>query len=86
MAFVYGSMASGDITSTSDIDLLVVTDLDEMKLHKALIEAEKQLGRPVNYHLFCQTEFQQRRKEKNGFLDRVLAGPKITLIGSTDEI
>ena len=86
VAFVYGSMASGEATAASDIDLLIVGDLDEMALHKALIEAEKLLGRPVNYHLLGRKEFEQRHKEKNGFLDRVLAGPKIMILGSTDEL
>ena len=85
-AFVYGSMASGEATAASDIDLLIVGDLDELGLHKALMHAEEQLGRPVNYHLFGSKEFEERRKEKNGFLNRVLSGPRITILGSTDEL
>ncbi len=83
-AFVYGSMAGGEITATSDIDLLVVGDLDEIELHKSLSHAEEKLGRPVNYHLFSSREFEQRRREKNGFLDRVINGPQIMILGSID--
>ena len=85
-ALVYGSMANGEATSESDIDLLVVGDIDEMALHRALSQAENRLGRPVNYTLMSQREFGERRSEKGGFLDRVLAGPKIMILGSIDGI
>ncbi len=86
LAFIYGSMAKGTATSTSDIDLLVVGDLDETALHVALMQAQEQLRRTVNYTLLSQSEFRSRRQEKKGFLARVLAGPKIVIVGSTDEI
>ncbi len=85
-AFVYGSMASGEATATSDIDLLVVGDVDEMALHSALSEAEKRLGRLVNYTLMSRREFDERRSQKGGFLARVLSGQKIVILGSTDGI
>ena len=86
LALIYGSMARGAATSASDVDLLVVGDLEEMALHMALTEVEQQLGRTVNYTLLSLTEFQRRRQEKKGFLARVLAGPKIVISGSTHEV
>jgi predicted nucleotidyltransferase len=85
-AFVYGSMASGEAISASDIDLLAVGDIVEMALHRALSQAENRLGRPVNYTLMGQREFHERRSEKGGFLARVLSGPKLMILGSIDEI
>ena len=85
-AFVYGSMASGEAISASDIDLLVVGDIDEMALHRALSQAENRLGRPVNYTFMSQREFHERRSEKGGFLARVLSGPKLMILGSIDGI
>jgi predicted nucleotidyltransferase len=85
-AFVYGSMANGEAISASDIDLLVVGNIDEMALHGALSQAENRLARPVNYTLMSQLEFDKRRSEKGGFLARVLSGPKIMILGSIDGI
>jgi len=82
IAFVYGSMVSGEATSTSDVDLLVVGDIDEMELHRAVSMAEERLGRSVNYMLLSQREFQRRRKEKGGFLAQILTGPKIMILDS----
>jgi len=86
LALVYGSMASGEANSASDIDLLVVGDIDETALHRALSEAENRLGRPVNYTLMSQAEFDRKRSQKGGFLDRVLSGQKIMLLGHIDGI
>jgi predicted nucleotidyltransferase len=86
IAFVFGSMASGEATSASDADLLVVGDIDEVVLHKAVAAAEQRLGRTVNYTLVSEREFQRRRREKNGFLAQVLNGPKIMILGSEREV
>ena len=86
IALVYGSMANGEATTASDIDLLVVGNIDEMALHGALSQAENKLARPVNYTLMSQLEFDKRRSEKGGFLDRVLSGPKLMILGSIDGI
>ncbi len=86
IALVYGSMANGEATSASDIDLLVVGNIDEMALHGALSQAENRLARPVNYTLMSQSEFDKRRSQKGGFLARVLSGLKIMILGSIDGI
>jgi len=86
VAFIFGSIASGTEQRTSDVDLLVAGDLDETALHVALMQAQEQLRRSVNYTLLSRSEFQKRRLEKKGFLSRVLAGPKIVIMGSIDGI
>ena len=80
-AFIYGSQASGTATANSDVDLLVVGDMDEMRLHKAVSRAEAQLGRAVNYRLMSRAEYRLKGRAKAGFLARVLAGPKIFVVG-----
>jgi len=85
-AFVYGSMARGDAGPESDVDLMVVGDLDEMALHRAARDAEEGLGRTVNYTLLSRDEFRRRRGEKGGFLARVLQGPKLPILGNPDAL
>ena len=86
LAFIYGSQASGEATGASDVDLLVVGDVDELVVHRAVAKAEKELARPVNYTLLSLSEFAERRKEQAGFLARVLAGEKIPVVGEIDEV
>jgi predicted nucleotidyltransferase len=81
LAVVYGSQAAGTATSASDVDLLVVGTVEEIALHKAVAQAETQLARTVNYTLLSPREFARRRRERGGFIARVLAGPMIALLG-----
>ena len=84
-AFVFGSQARGKARAASDIDLLIVGNLDELELHRLISQAEGQLNRPVNYTFLTMQEFKKRKKEKGGFLSRVLAGEKIFIIGDRHE-
>ena len=85
LAFIYGSVASGNDTSSSDIDLLVVSDeLALADVFSILSLAEAQLGRQISPTLYNSKEFSDKRKTKKGFLVKVLETPVIELIGSID--
>jgi predicted nucleotidyltransferase len=86
LAFVYGSQASGEAGPESDIDLMVVGEVDELALHRAVGEAEDRTGRTVNYTLYSPGEFSRRRREKGGFLERVLNGEKILIKGEENDV
>lgn len=86
LAFIYGSQAGGQTTSGSDVDLLIVADMDEIAIHRAVQKAEKELSRTVNYTLLSRKEFSRRRNAKAGFVARVLAGRKIAVAGDLDEV
>ncbi len=82
LAFLFGSQARGNAKASSDVDLLIVGSIDELELHHLISQAEGQLNRPINYTFLTPQEFKKRRKEKGGFLSRVLAGEKIFIIGT----
>lgn len=81
-AFVYGSIAKGSDTATSDIDLMVITDrLTYRDLFVALEAASERLGRKVAPTIYTPKELAKRLKQDNSFVTRVLAQPKLWLIG-----
>jgi predicted nucleotidyltransferase len=81
-AFVYGSVAKGQDTAVSDIDLMVVSDrLTYADLFAALEEASGRLGRKVAPTIYSSKELAKRLKQDNAFVTRVLAQPKLWLIG-----
>jgi predicted nucleotidyltransferase len=87
LALVYGSVAKGRETASSDLDLLVVSEsLTLEELYAALAPAERQLSRRISVTLHTPAEYQRRRTEKSPFLTKVLAGERITLIGGTHEL
>jgi predicted nucleotidyltransferase len=86
-AFIYGSVAKGEDTAKSDIDLLVLSDnLAYPDLFAVLTEAEKQLGRPVKPTIYTTEELDRRLASGNEFISRILDLPKIFIIGSESDI
>lgn len=86
-AFVYGSVAKGEDSATSDVDLMVISDSLAYADVFALLEgATNQLGRDVNPTVYSSTELATRVRQKNSFVTRVLAQPKIWLIGGEDDL
>lgn len=80
--FVFGSVAKKSDTAASDIDLMVVSDsLNYADLFGALEEVAAKLGRPVNPTVYSRAELARRVGEGNAFVLRVLAQPKLWLIG-----
>jgi predicted nucleotidyltransferase len=81
-AFVYGSVARNTDTAASDIDLMVVSDeLAYPDLFGVLEAAGAAIGRTVNPTILTREELAKRVKAKESFTTRVLAQPKIWIIG-----
>jgi predicted nucleotidyltransferase len=86
-AFVYGSIAKGEDTAASDVDLMVVSEgLTYADLFGALEEASAQLGRKVAPTIYSTKELAKRVRRDNAFVTRVLEQPKLWLIGSERDL
>jgi predicted nucleotidyltransferase len=86
-AFVYGSIAKGEDTSASDINLMVISDrLTHADLFAALEQASAQLGRKIAPTIYSPKELSRRVKQENTFVTRVLAQPKLWLIGDERDL
>jgi len=86
-AFVYGSIAKGEDSATSDVDLMVISEsLSYADLFALLEDASRQLGRAVNPTVYSSAELTKRVRQKNSFVTRVLAQPKIWLIGGERDL
>lgn len=81
-AFVYGSVAKRQDTAASDIDLMLISDkLSYADVFAVLEEVGTRLGRPVNPTLMTRKDLAKRIADDNSFVTRVLAQPKLWLIG-----
>jgi len=82
-AFVYGSVAKKKDSTASDIDLMVLSDsLTYGDVFAVLEEGAARLGRRVNPTVYSRQEITRRIKQGNSFVTRVLAQPKIWLVGN----
>lgn len=81
LAVVFGSVARGQESQRSDVDILVVGRASFTQVMEALHSVQEQLGRDVNPTVFLVDEFRRRLRKRDPFLAEVLAEPKIYLIG-----
>jgi predicted nucleotidyltransferase len=86
-AFVFGSVAKKKDTASSDIDVMIISDtLSYADVMSTLSEVESRLGREVNPTIYTKQELVRRTGEGNAFVNRVLAQPKIWLIGGERDL
>lgn len=86
LAFIYGSLAQGKETAQSDIDLFLVGELSLRETTKILGSIVPELGREFNPVVYPPEEFKKKARENHHFINEVIRGPKIWLIGNEDEL
>lgn len=86
LAFIFGSIASGERAAHSDVDLLIVGSIGSADLALPLRDLERTLQIPVNITRYTVAEFGEKRRQNNHFLRTILLGQKIMLKGAVDEL
>lgn len=86
-SFIFGSIAKQTDTAKSNIDLLFIgNDLTYADIFKLLHKTEKQLGRTINPIFYTPSEWKNKVKENNNFINQILKQPKIFLKGNETEL
>jgi predicted nucleotidyltransferase len=86
VAFIYGSFARNEAKASSDIDLLIIGNVDDRKMNSKIHQLEDKLKREINYTIYSMDEFKKKKKSKNPFIMDVMENPKIFLIGEHNEL
>lgn len=85
-AFIFGSVASGKETSTSDIDLMIIGDVGFTEAVTALYPVQETLRREINPKIYRKEEWNQMQKNQDAFIKEVLSKPRMDVIGEKDEL
>ncbi len=85
-AALFGSVARGQEGPRSDIDLLIVGEVDFDRVIAATHPVEARLGRPINPSIFTAQAFQAKRADPESFVSRILLEPMIPLVGAVDDV
>lgn len=86
LVLVFGSLARGDENARSDVDLLLIADCRFGDAIKALHPAQAILQREINPVLYTASEFAERLAARESFVQNILIGPKLFVIGSADDL
>lgn len=85
-AFIFGSFAEGEANADSDLDIMLIGDLDIEQVTPIIVEMEDMLDRNVNYVLFTLEEWKSRVADKDPFVTNVNNATKVMLIGTPDDL
>jgi predicted nucleotidyltransferase len=85
-AFVFGSYAQGRQHSGSDIDLMVIGTPTLAAMAAALAESQRRLAREINPNIYRPAEFAAKLRGGHHFINAVMQGPKLFLIGDEHEL
>jgi predicted nucleotidyltransferase len=84
-ALIYGSFAKGVESATSDIDLLVIGNVDEDSLIKSVSKTERISGREINFVLWKEEEFLERVRKNIPLIKEISKTPIMMIVGDEDE-
>jgi len=82
VAFVFGSMARGTATHGSDVNILIVGDVDFGSVVDTLYHVQQRLGQEVNSTVYAKREYSAKVAAKYPFIAEILSQPRIFLIGN----
>lgn len=85
-AFIFGSIATRTETRASDIDVMIIGDISFGDAVSLITPAHKILHREINPVVYASQEFQAKVKTDHHFVNSVLEGEKIFLIGDENEL
>lgn len=83
--FIYGSFAKGIEKEASDIDLFLVSGINEDELIKIIQKLEKTTKREINYILWNEKTFNQRATKGHHLLRTIKKNKIIMLTGNENE-
>lgn len=80
IAFLFGSIVKGTDRAGSDVDLMVVGDVDVFDLGEAVQKLENALGREIDLQLHSSEEW--KRLAGDRVIAAIMEGEKIMVVGS----
>ncbi|MFN7936228.1 MAG: nucleotidyltransferase domain-containing protein [Bryobacteraceae bacterium] len=86
VAFIYGSVASGTETAKSDVDLMIIGEASLLDVISALSHIQRELGREINPTVYPVAEFCRKLRSGQHFITKVMAGPKLFLLGDEQQL
>ncbi len=85
-AFVFGSIAVGEESAGSDVDLLVIGEIGFRALSELLSDCSEEIGREINPYVMTREEYGRRIRSEEHFISHVMTSPKIFIVGAQNDL
>lgn len=84
-ALVFGSVARGEETTHSDVDVLVLGDVSFAEVVEAMQPAQQLVQREINPVVYRTDDFRAKLASHNTWAKEVVERPRLFLIGTADD-
>lgn len=85
-AFIFGSFAKGSETPTSDVDMLIIGDVNENDALRSISKTERRIGREINFILWTEKEFLEKVGKEIPLIKEISKTPVIMIVGDEHEL
>ncbi len=79
-AYIFGSYATNNMDSSSDIDILAIGSHSVLELQRVIAKLQKDTGREFNVTNLSLREFEAKKKNKDHFISSVFKTKTIRLV------
>ena len=86
VALVFGSIGRGTESEGSDVDVLIIGEIDFATLVKALYPTQEIIGREMNPKVYHKDEWKKLVRKKDLLAQEILNNPKLFIIGAANEL
>ncbi len=85
-AFVFGSAVRDGRRSRGGVDIMIIGKLGRRAAAGILSNASRRVRGGITPHVLGEKEFLKKKKDRDRFIDRVLAGPKLFIVGNEKDL
>jgi predicted nucleotidyltransferase len=83
--FIFGSAASGKEKQSSDIDLMVIGDIDHDQISRSIFKIQKTYNREINFIFWTKKDLKEKISKHSSFLKNIARNKRIFIKGDEDE-
>lgn len=85
-SYIYGSFAEGTFTAESDVDLMILGEVNSRKIAGSIRNIGEELKREINVSIFLISEYMAKLKNNDHFIKSVHGRKKLMIMGGEDEL
>jgi uncharacterized protein len=86
VAFIFGSVASGQESADSDLDILIIGSVSFEEMVERLYDVQEHIGREVNPVVYTPAAVRALLAQGDRFVSNVMIGEKLYIVGDADEL
>lgn len=84
-ALIFGSFAKNTETDESDIDVLIIGNIDKNEIFRSVSKLETKIGREINVIVWSEDEFKERKRQKISLIQSIKENEIIMIKGDENE-